>query len=896
MVTLSSSDLAQLQARRLSISDIEAQMARLRVPPRPIRLDRPCAVGDGILQLDPTTSHRFLDLADAAAAAGRITKFIPASGAATRMFRDLIAARAGARRPSDSPAVRELFDRLDDFPFGPELRRAAGVPGRPATEAEERHVLAVLLDEMRFAELPKALIPFHRADRTRTAFEEHLLEGTRYARAADGTCLFHFTVAAEFKDAFEAMIGRLAPEMEAQRRGAAVRVSLSEQHASTDTVSLDSSGNLFRSADGSILFRPSGHGALLRNLEDLGADLVVIKNIDNVVPDETSVEVVRWKRLLIGCLADIQSSVFERLAALSQDDCPAEAVDEALVFAASRFARVAPTGLDGPARRAFAIDALDRPLRIAGVVRNSGEPGGAPFWVSDEAGSLSIQIVESSQVDLGDPDQSAIFGRSTHFNPVDLVCALRTWRGEPHQLARFVDNETAFVTSKTAEGRDLTALERPGLWNGAMAGWNTVCVEVPETTFAPVKTVFDLLRPQHLHRTAAPPAALDAHSTGRVLVIDDQRINQRILEQILAGAGLEVVAAGDGERGLEIVQAGGVDLVLLDIVLPGLDGFEVLARLQEMPETQSIPVVLISSLDDVSDKVRGLECGAADYVTKPFDQQDVLARVRAQLRIRRLSAEVQLINSQLVQKQELIDEDLKAAADIQRALLPPAETSWGRVTTASVFQPSFDVGGDIFNIVRRPEGTLAFFIADVSGHGVASALLTVSLTQWLSSPAGLGRPAGVSPAALLHALEQQYPFERFGKYFSILVVLLHPESGRFQYSAAGHPAPFIVRATGQVKHLGAGGPVIGMGFGLPFDEGVESLEVGDRLVLYTDGAVEDLSANGVRFGVDRLVSAFTENPGRPLSAACADVLAELSRRRGDVPASDDIAILALERH
>lgn len=497
-LTLSSADLAQLKARGLTTADIEAQVARLRVPPRPIRLERPCIVGDGIERLDASDSARFLELGDAAAAAGRVTKFVPASGAATRMFKDLMAARAGNGRPSDSPAVRELFDRLDDFPFSAELRRVSGVPGRPATEAEERRVLAALLVEMRFSELPKALIPFHRTDRVRTAFEEHLLEATRYARAADGTCRLHFTVAPEFRGAFESLVDRLAPEIEVSR-GARVRVSLSEQHVSTDTVAIEPSGNLFRTSDGSILFRPAGHGALLRNLEDLEADIVVIKNIDNVLPDEDSDEVGRWKRMLIGHLTEIQASLFGWLNALNREDCPPATVDGALAFAGSRFARVPPDNLDGPARRAFAIDALDRPLRIAGVVLNSGEPGGAPFWVSGADGRQSIQIVESSQVDLEDPAQSGIFNRSTHFNPVDLVCALQNWRGEAHKLAAFVDDETAFVTRKTYDGRDLTALEWPGLWNGAMSGWNTVCVEVPETTFAPVKSVFDLLRPQHLH-------------------------------------------------------------------------------------------------------------------------------------------------------------------------------------------------------------------------------------------------------------------------------------------------------------------------------------------------------------------------------------------------------------
>jgi hypothetical protein len=388
--------------------------------------------------------------AERAALDGRITKFVPASGAATRMFKDLIAAQGEPVRPSDSEAARTFFARLDDFPFAGELRERSGVGGPVATGEDERRLLTTLLDAMRYAVLPKALIAFHRAGGTvRTAFEEQLLDGTQYTRCRDGITRAHFTVPPEFREEFEHVLVEVRPEIE-RVTGARLEVTFSEQHPSTDTIAATPEGEPFRTDDGALLFRPAGHGALLRNLQDLGGDVVVIRNIDNVQPLEKSEEVFQWKRLLIGFLVSLLEE---------HDDT--------------------------------------RPVRVCGVVKNEGEPGGAPFWVRGADGTASPQIVESSQVDLARPDQQRVFESSTHFNPVDIVCAVRRRDGTSHDLTTFVDPSAVFLSKKSHEGRDLIALERPGLWNGAMAGWRTVFVEVPAATFAPVKTVLDLLRPQH---------------------------------------------------------------------------------------------------------------------------------------------------------------------------------------------------------------------------------------------------------------------------------------------------------------------------------------------------------------------------------------------------------------
>jgi hypothetical protein len=443
-------DLTQLRHRGITPEEAANQLRLLQQPPRPIVLDRPCTVGDGIVQLDASEHDALLQAGRRAASEGRVQKFVPASGAATRMFNDLTAALAGEGTPSASPAVRAFFDRLDDYPFAQTLRQRAGMSGAIRSADDQRRILRTLLHDMRYAELPKALIPFHRHPVQRTAFEEQLLEGLLYTRSREGVARTHFTVAPEFREEFDQLLAEVAPRVATAADHTTLAVGFSEQHPATDTLAATVDGKPFRTADGDLLFRPAGHGALLRNLQALNGDLVVVKNIDNVLPFERCQEVVHWKLLLIGYLVG---------------------------------------------RHAASDD--ERPLRVCGVVRNEGEPGGAPFWVVHDDGRRSMQIVEASQVNLEDPAQRRIFESATHFNPVDVICALRTTSGRPLDLEAFVDPSAVFLSKKSHEGQELVALERPGLWNGAMAWWHTAFVEVPASTFAPVKTVFDLLRPEH---------------------------------------------------------------------------------------------------------------------------------------------------------------------------------------------------------------------------------------------------------------------------------------------------------------------------------------------------------------------------------------------------------------
>lgn len=419
--TFSSEDRARIEAQGLTVEEVERQAALLRDPPPAAKLLRPCTAGDGVARIDEGEHAELLALAREAAGAGRLSKFVPASGAASRMFEFL-----GSGDP-DHPDVRRFRENASSFAFS----------------ADDLQALAAL---------PKGLLPFHRyAEAVRTPFEEHLVEAAATVRDAAGVCRVHVTVSPGHRAAFEAVLRQARPRLE-RETGARFEVRFSEQAPSTDTVAIDETGRLFRDSEGRLLFRPGGHGALLKNLAESGGDVVLVKNIDNVVPDDLRAPTLLWKRLLAGVLVRLER-------------------------ASTRV----------------------RPLRACGVVRNEGEPGGGPFWVQGPGGETR-QIVESAQVDLANPAQAAIWSAATHFNPVDLACSLRDASGRPFDLPRFVDERAVFIAKKTHEGRTLFALERPGLWNGAMALWETVFVEVPKETFAPVKTALDLLRPEHQPR------------------------------------------------------------------------------------------------------------------------------------------------------------------------------------------------------------------------------------------------------------------------------------------------------------------------------------------------------------------------------------------------------------
>lgn len=482
-------DLSQMAGLGIAPAEALRQIELFRNPPPFTRVLRACRVGDGIRTLSKASEPWLLARFEDAVRHGRIAKFVPASGAATRMFRELIEDLNDGAEGEPSPEVQTFLENLPRFAFYEDLRE-----GLDIRKADRRAILEYLLTErgLGYAELPKGLIKFHRyPDGSRTPVEEHLVEAADTTRDADGNCRLHFTVSPQYQDRFNELLEEIRPRYE-ERYGCRFQVTFSHQQPSTDTIAVDPENRPFRQEDGTLLFRPGGHGSLLDNLGALGWDLVLLRNIDNVVPDNRKPLVNGWKKALTGYLLALQERIFRLLDRLDTDP---DVLEEASKLVEEELSRPIPPGLSTEERRRFVVESLDRPLRVCGVVRNQGEPGGGPFWVEDANGQVSLQIVESSQIDP--KVRQELLSGSTHFNPVDIVCALRDRQGKLYDLQRFVDPTTVFISGKSHEGRPLKALERPGLWNGAMAGWNTVFVEVPDETFAPVKTVLDLLRPEH---------------------------------------------------------------------------------------------------------------------------------------------------------------------------------------------------------------------------------------------------------------------------------------------------------------------------------------------------------------------------------------------------------------
>ncbi len=513
-------DRWQMAALGLSESQVLEQLKFFQRPRFHLKLARPCTLGDGIHRLPPEGHAHYLDRHAAASRAGRLLKFVPASGAATRMFQAPLGYLAKVSQTlvvdgswpavPDLPADRQvatLCRCLEQFAFFPDLAAAMAADGLNLqdvlTQGGYHCVLSYLLREpgLNYASLPKGLLKFHRYEsESRTALEEHLVEAAHYVRDGQGRCRLHFTILPEHRELFAGLVHEVAPLWE-RRLGCRFLVEFSTQSHATDTLAVDLENRPFREEDGRLHFRPGGHGALLENLQESAGDLVYIKNIDNVAPDRLKEPTITWKKLMGGFLVELQGRLYDLLRRLDAGPAEPGLLAEVADFARRRLLVEVPRDFDAwpvSRRREALMELLDRPLRVCGVVKNEGEPGGAPFWVREPDGGLSLQIVEAAQVDLDSSGQRAVWEAATHFNPVDLVVALRDFRGRPFDLKRFTDPDAVFISRKSRHGRELKALELPGLWNGAMARWLTVFVEVPSVTFNPVKTVLDLLRPEHL--------------------------------------------------------------------------------------------------------------------------------------------------------------------------------------------------------------------------------------------------------------------------------------------------------------------------------------------------------------------------------------------------------------
>ena len=471
-------DLQQIADHGLSVAQVETQLENFRRGFPWLNVVRAASPGDGIVMLDAAQADAAVSRYEKAASDLGVVKFVPASGAATRMFKELFEFVNEGKR---GKGIDTLLSNIEKFAFAPELKAVL-----PEGADDRATVDAIVNEGLNYGHKPKGLVTFHAyPEGARKAVEEHLVEGASYA-SSNGVARIHFTVSPEHMEGFKTLLAEKVPVYE-KRFGIRYDISFSVQKPATDTIAVNPDNTPFRQDDGRLLFRPAGHGALIENLTEIDADVIFIKNIDNVTTDAQRGDTIRYKKVLAGVLLDLQEQAFEYLRALDVEGCELAPIAE---FIEKRLCVKLPADYDSALLRAV----LDRPIRVCGMVRNEGEPGGGPFWVGNPDGTESLQIAESSQIG---PDDQPLMKSATHFNPVDLVCGVRTSKGGKFDLRQYTDPSTGFISSKSSGGRDLRAQELPGLWNGAMARWNTVFVDVPITTFSPVKVVQDLLRPQH---------------------------------------------------------------------------------------------------------------------------------------------------------------------------------------------------------------------------------------------------------------------------------------------------------------------------------------------------------------------------------------------------------------
>lgn len=484
---LSDNDKAQIKSHGLSLEKVNQQIENFCNGFEYLPVSAPAVVGDGIHVIAPEKIAEYTQLYKSKVSKLRVVKFVPASGAATRMFKDLFEFVNDDKR---SAGVDKLLENIEHFAFYPALHRIVAGESDP-----KKIVSAIIKHGLNYGAQPKALILFHSyKDSERAALEEHLAEGAMYA-VSNGNVNIHFTVSPEHKNGFDTLLKRAVPQFE-KKFGVKYNISFSQQQSSTDTIAVTPGNEPFREGDGSLLFRPAGHGALIENLNSIDADVIFIKNIDNVTTDRLKADTITYKEIIAGMLLKAQEKIFDMLNHLDKHPTP-HSVTQAAELMESGLSYKLPIefmAMSADAKLKYVREVLNRPLRVCGMVKNDGEPGGGPFWVQCSDGSLSLQIAESSQIS---PAQEHLMNDATHFNPVDLVCAVKDYRGKKFDLTQYIDHSTGFISNKSKDGRELKAQELPGLWNGAMARWNTLFVEVPVSTFSPVKVVTDLLRDQH---------------------------------------------------------------------------------------------------------------------------------------------------------------------------------------------------------------------------------------------------------------------------------------------------------------------------------------------------------------------------------------------------------------
>ncbi len=483
-----------------------------------LKLARPCVIGDGIKVILGIEENEYLNHFKSALDEGRIIKFVPASGAASRMFKNLLSVsmknkhtniktlkEKASRGDDESAAVVEFYENLPRFAFYEDIKNAVIKSGSRLEDLITEGIISDIINYvtnekgLNYSNLPKGSIPFHLyPDGARTAFEEHLVEAMNYSAGKDKTIRAHFTISPEHELIIEMLFQSLYEKY--KKEGWKFEVGFSFQSPSTKTVSVNSDNSLFRDEKGNITFRPGGHGALLKNLEELKADLILIKNIDNISPDHLKSETYKYKMILGGYLISLQKKIFSFLEKCTEEKSNENFIEEIIEFIKKEIGyQLTPefNSMNVTEKKKYLFNFLNRPIRICGMVKKEKHPGGGPFWVEDKDSKISKQVVETSQVDLSEKGQKEILESATHFSPVDFICGVKDYKGKNFSLQDYSNPDTGLITTKSKDGKELKALELPGLWNGGMYYWLTVFVEVPRATFNPVKEVNDLLKPEH---------------------------------------------------------------------------------------------------------------------------------------------------------------------------------------------------------------------------------------------------------------------------------------------------------------------------------------------------------------------------------------------------------------
>lgn len=510
MSTFSERDLQLLKDKGILMETVRYQIDTFRDGIPFVSLEKAGVVGDGVLKFSSDEQQQLVALFNKEKSGLSLLKFVPASGAASRMFKALFNFLE-TYDPSEEQ-LENYFERtgdkdlkvfsegLKEFPFYDIVQER--IARQSNSKGEEAFLFIKELlseDTLNYGFYPKGLLPFHKYNsHSATPFEEHLKEGAQYSKA-DKTASLHFTISEQHTDLFNSEFNGIKARVTSET-DSAFNIGYSYQKSATDTIAVDMQNKPFRNIDGSLLFRPGGHGALIENLNEQDANIIFIKNIDNIVVPENLEAVTNSKKTLAGVLLQVQEKAFIYAKLLDAHSIGEVQRKEIKLFLEEklnvRFSDEFETYSEDEQAKIL-IDKIDRPIRICGMVKNEGEPGGGPFWIKDKMGNSSLQIIESAQIDASDTSQMDIVANATHFNPVDLVCGVRNYNGEKYDLLKFVDHKQGFITDKTKDGKELKALELPGLWNGGMAFWNTIFVEVPLLTFNPVKTVNDLLKPSH---------------------------------------------------------------------------------------------------------------------------------------------------------------------------------------------------------------------------------------------------------------------------------------------------------------------------------------------------------------------------------------------------------------